>query len=137
MNERRPTWKCPVCNKTASFESLMIDRYIELFRIISNVFKITHYHFSYFQEVLQSDLLSSDTNEIKIHKDGTCTLPNNTIFKPSGADRPRKPLSDKTNKNDAPSAKVRERVSSLHHSDRYQNFQPVVDESSDEEIDLT
>ncbi|KAI6206401.1 hypothetical protein M3Y94_00906500 [Aphelenchoides besseyi] len=27
MNEKRPTWKCPVCNKSSPYSSLVIDRY--------------------------------------------------------------------------------------------------------------
>ncbi|XP_058455497.1 E3 SUMO-protein ligase PIAS2 isoform X2 [Malaya genurostris] len=64
MNERKPTWNCPVCDKAAVYDNLVID--------------------GYFQEVLASNKLSCDDNEIQLHKDGswsthvktndTCTL---------------------------------------------------------------
>jgi E3 SUMO-protein ligase PIAS1/E3 SUMO-protein ligase PIAS2 len=51
MNERKPTWNCPVCDKPALYENLVID--------------------GYFQEVVASNKLSSDDNEIQLHKDGS------------------------------------------------------------------
>ncbi|XP_055321252.1 E3 SUMO-protein ligase PIAS2 isoform X2 [Sitodiplosis mosellana] len=51
MNERKPTWNCPVCDKPALYETLVID--------------------GYFQDVLQSTLLPADTNEIQLLKDGS------------------------------------------------------------------
>lgn len=51
MNERKPTWNCPVCDKTAVYETLVVD--------------------GYFQEVLVSADLSSDDSEIQLHKDGS------------------------------------------------------------------
>ncbi|CAD7091990.1 unnamed protein product [Hermetia illucens] len=51
MNERKPTWNCPVCDKPAVYETLVID--------------------GYFQEVLVSPLLTGDDNEIQLHKDGS------------------------------------------------------------------
>ncbi|XP_037895774.1 E3 SUMO-protein ligase PIAS2 isoform X3 [Glossina fuscipes] len=51
MNERKPTWNCPVCDKPAAFDNLVID--------------------GYFQEVLASNLLKSDDTEIQLHKDGS------------------------------------------------------------------
>jgi hypothetical protein len=50
MNERKPTWNCPVCDKPALYENLVID--------------------GYFQEVIGSQLLGLDDNEIQLHKDG-------------------------------------------------------------------
>lgn len=44
---------------------------------------------SYFQEVLQSDLLPSDTNEITLQKDGSWTTHDSTA-EPSCLDTPRK-----------------------------------------------
>uniref|UniRef100_A0A1A9Z365 SP-RING-type domain-containing protein n=1 Tax=Glossina pallidipes TaxID=7398 RepID=A0A1A9Z365_GLOPL len=49
MNERKPTWNCPVCDKPAAFDNLVID--------------------GYFQEVLASNLLKSDDTEIQLHKE--------------------------------------------------------------------
>jgi hypothetical protein len=50
MNERKPTWNCPVCDKPALYENLVID--------------------GYFQEVIGSQKLGLDDNEIQLHKDG-------------------------------------------------------------------
>ncbi|XP_053965669.1 E3 SUMO-protein ligase PIAS2 isoform X3 [Anastrepha ludens] len=51
MNERKPTWNCPVCDKPAIYDNLVID--------------------GYFQEVLASSLLKPDDTEIQLHKDGS------------------------------------------------------------------
>ncbi|KAF5291366.1 hypothetical protein FQA39_LY03517 [Lamprigera yunnana] len=48
MNERKPTWNCPVCDKPALYDNLVID--------------------GYFQDVLS--LSSNDVSEIQLHKDG-------------------------------------------------------------------
>ncbi|XP_071516827.1 E3 SUMO-protein ligase PIAS4-like isoform X8 [Panulirus ornatus] len=50
MNERKPTWTCPVCDKPAIYDNLVID--------------------GYFQEVLQQN---SCCNEVTLHKDGNWT----------------------------------------------------------------
>ncbi|XP_042232113.1 E3 SUMO-protein ligase PIAS3-like isoform X2 [Homarus americanus] len=50
MNERKPTWTCPVCDKSAVYDCLVID--------------------GYFQEVLQQN---SSCNEVTLHKDGGWT----------------------------------------------------------------
>ncbi|PZC83100.1 E3 SUMO-protein ligase PIAS3 isoform X1 [Helicoverpa armigera] len=50
MNERKPTWLCPVCDRPAPYDSLVVD--------------------GYFQEVLTSPRLSGDCNEIQLHADG-------------------------------------------------------------------
>lgn len=51
MNERKPTWSCPVCDKPALYDNLVID--------------------GYFQEVLNSTDLSTEITEIQLHKDGS------------------------------------------------------------------
>ncbi|CAH2984701.1 unnamed protein product [Chilo suppressalis] len=51
MNERKPTWLCPVCDRPAPYDSLVVD--------------------GYFQEVLTSARLSSECNEIQLHADGS------------------------------------------------------------------
>ncbi|KAJ8962688.1 hypothetical protein NQ318_001085 [Aromia moschata] len=51
MNERKPTWNCPVCDKPSLYDNLVID--------------------GYFQEVLNSSHLPSDCNEIQLNKDGS------------------------------------------------------------------
>jgi len=53
MNERKPTWNCPVCDKPAIFDNLVID--------------------GYFQDVLTSGTLPLDKNEIQLHNDGSWT----------------------------------------------------------------
>ncbi|KAF5269801.1 hypothetical protein FQR65_LT05847 [Abscondita terminalis] len=49
MNERKPTWGCPVCDKPALYDNLVID--------------------GYFQDVLSSSAV--DVSEIQLHKDGS------------------------------------------------------------------
>ncbi|KAJ8673121.1 hypothetical protein QAD02_004383 [Eretmocerus hayati] len=51
MNERKPTWNCPVCDKPALYDNLTID--------------------GYFQEVLNSNKLLPDVNEIQLLQDGS------------------------------------------------------------------
>lgn len=51
MNERKPTWNCPVCDKPALYDNLVID--------------------GYFQEVLNSNKLIPDGNEIQLLQDGS------------------------------------------------------------------
>ncbi|XP_031831683.1 E3 SUMO-protein ligase Su(var)2-10 isoform X1 [Nomia melanderi] len=51
MNERKPTWTCPVCDKPALYDNLVID--------------------GYFQEVLNSKKLLPDVNEIQLLQDGS------------------------------------------------------------------
>lgn len=51
MNERKPTWNCPVCDKPALYDHLVID--------------------GYFQEVLLSNKLLPDVNEIQLLQDGS------------------------------------------------------------------
>ncbi|XP_012261053.1 E3 SUMO-protein ligase PIAS1-like isoform X2 [Athalia rosae] len=51
MNERKPTWNCPVCDKPALYDNLVID--------------------GYFQEVLTSNKLLQDGNEIQLLQDGS------------------------------------------------------------------
>lgn len=54
MNERKPTWNCPVCDKSALYDNLVID--------------------GYFQEVLASNELPTDENEIQLLEDGSWTI---------------------------------------------------------------
>ncbi|XP_012273819.1 E3 SUMO-protein ligase PIAS1 isoform X2 [Orussus abietinus] len=51
MNERKPTWSCPVCDKAAFYDNLVID--------------------GYFQEVLSSNKLLPDVNEVQLLQDGS------------------------------------------------------------------
>lgn len=51
MNERKPTWSCPVCDKPALYDNLVID--------------------GYFQDVLNSNKLLPDVNEIQLLQDGS------------------------------------------------------------------
>lgn len=54
MNEKKATWKCPVCDQSALFDNLLID--------------------GYFLDVINSPKLASDENEILLQKDGSWTL---------------------------------------------------------------
>jgi hypothetical protein len=51
MNEKKPKWLCPVCNKPALFKNLHID--------------------GYFKEVIADTKLPTDNHEIVLHNDGT------------------------------------------------------------------
>uniref|UniRef100_A0A336M5L0 CSON004391 protein n=1 Tax=Culicoides sonorensis TaxID=179676 RepID=A0A336M5L0_CULSO len=51
MNEKKPTWNCPVCDKKAFYENLVID--------------------GYFQQVLESSFLALEDSEIQLHSDGS------------------------------------------------------------------
>jgi hypothetical protein len=51
MNERKPTWNCPVCDSKALYSDLLID--------------------GYFQEVLESKDLPEEENEIILEADGS------------------------------------------------------------------
>jgi len=51
MNERKPTWNCPVCDSKALYDTLMID--------------------GYFMDVLESPLLPKEENEIILENDGS------------------------------------------------------------------
>lgn len=56
MNERKPTWNCPVCDKAAVYDNLVID--------------------GYFQQVLASNELPMDKNEIELLEDGSWAVHN-------------------------------------------------------------
>ena len=51
MNERKPTWNCPVCDSKAYYNDLQID--------------------GYFQEVLESKSLPEDENDVILEADGS------------------------------------------------------------------
>jgi len=51
MNERKPTWNCPVCDSKANYNDLLID--------------------GYFLEVLESKDLPEEENEIILEQDGS------------------------------------------------------------------
>ncbi len=51
MNERKPTWNCPVCNSKAFYTDLLID--------------------GYFEEVMDSKDLPADENEVILEADGS------------------------------------------------------------------
>lgn len=54
MNERKPTWVCPVCDKPILYDQLAID--------------------GYFSDILNSPLLPSDVMEVQLNVDGTWTV---------------------------------------------------------------
>lgn len=51
MNERKPTWVCPVCDRPAAYDTLVVD--------------------GYFQDVLNSSRLNGGCNEVQLHQDGS------------------------------------------------------------------
>lgn len=54
MNERKPTWVCPVCDKSILYDQLAID--------------------GYFSDILNSPLLPSDIMEVQLNVDGNWTV---------------------------------------------------------------
>ena len=54
MNEKKPTWTCPVCDSPAKYEDLMVD--------------------GYFEEVIKSPLLPEEENEIILNQAGVDIL---------------------------------------------------------------
>lgn len=54
MNERKPTWVCPVCDKSILYDQLAID--------------------GYFSDILNSSLLPSDIMEVQLNVDGNWTV---------------------------------------------------------------
>jgi hypothetical protein len=54
MNERKPTWVCPVCDKPILYDQLAID--------------------GYFSDILNSPLLPVDIMEVQLNVDGTWTV---------------------------------------------------------------
>ena len=56
MNERKPTWVCPVCDKGILYDHLAID--------------------GYFSDILSSSTLPSDSMEVQLNVDGTWTILN-------------------------------------------------------------
>ncbi|XP_053304225.1 E3 SUMO-protein ligase PIAS2 isoform X2 [Spea bombifrons] len=67
MNEKKPTWICPVCDKKAEYESLILD--------------------GLFMEILNQ---SSDADEIQFQEDGSwCPMrPKKELLTPSGSQYP-------------------------------------------------
>merc|ERR1712218_703639 len=51
MNEKKPTWTCPVCDGPAKYDDLILD--------------------GYFQEVIKADELPEEENEIILNQDGS------------------------------------------------------------------
>merc|ERR1711915_761611 len=51
MNERKPTWQCPVCDSPALYDNLLVD--------------------GYFQEVIKAPELPVEENEIILNEDGS------------------------------------------------------------------
>ncbi|KAK7083252.1 E3 SUMO-protein ligase pias1 [Halocaridina rubra] len=99
MNERKPTWTCPVCDKPSLYDNLVID--------------------GYFQEVLQEN---SICNEVTLQKDGHWTplMPKKEQKEPQV--EKRKPevavetLSDDSDDGDEDDAPVVEEVSNKKKS---------------------
>ncbi|XP_063238665.1 E3 SUMO-protein ligase PIAS3-like isoform X2 [Bacillus rossius redtenbacheri] len=54
MNELRPTWVCPVCNRPCPYDTLMLD--------------------GYFHELLTSSSLPESVTEIQVHQQGTWSM---------------------------------------------------------------
>ena len=68
MNEKKPKWECPVCQKSAEPEKLQID--------------------GFFLNLVKSNRLPSDENDIVLHTDGSWDPLNNSKSEPPKS-RPR------------------------------------------------
>ena len=77
MNEKKPTWICPVCDSPAKYDDLMVD--------------------GYFLEVIKSPLLPDEENEIILNQDGSW----NPVPIDEEAERKRKEKEEEEKKNAA------------------------------------
>ena len=75
MNEKKPTWTCPVCDSAAKYDDLMID--------------------GYFEEVIKSSELPEEENEIILNQDGSW----NPVPKDEEEERKRKEKEEEEKKN--------------------------------------
>jgi len=76
MNEKKPTWTCPVCDSPAKYDDLMVD--------------------GYFQEVIKAEELPDEENEIILNQDGSW----NPVPKDEEAERLRKEKEAEEKKNE-------------------------------------
>jgi len=75
MNEKKPTWVCPVCDSSAKYEDLMVD--------------------GYFEDVIKSSDLPDEENEIILNQDGSW----NPVPKDEEEERKRKEKEEEEKKN--------------------------------------
>ena len=76
MNEKKPTWTCPVCDSAAKYDDLMIDGYFQ-------------------DEVIKSAELPEEENEIILNQDGSW----NPVPKDEEEERKRKEKEEEEKKN--------------------------------------
>jgi hypothetical protein len=60
MNERKPTWNCPICDSKAAFDTLLID--------------------GYFQTILESTDLPKDENDITLERVSLVLIQQHNLF---------------------------------------------------------
>jgi len=75
MNEKKPTWICPVCDSAAKYDDIMVD--------------------GYFEEVIKSSELPEEENEIILNQDGSW----NPVPKDEEEERKRKEKEAEEKKN--------------------------------------
>merc|ERR1711915_454570 len=75
MNEKKPTWICPVCDSPAKYDDIMVD--------------------GYFEEVIKSPELPEEENEIILNQDGSW----NPVPKDEEEERKRKEREAEEKKN--------------------------------------
>eukprot|EP00092_Neocalanus_flemingeri_P029499 GFUD01032032.1.p1 GENE.GFUD01032032.1~~GFUD01032032.1.p1 ORF type:complete len:499 (+),score=143.08 GFUD01032032.1:143-1639(+) len=75
MNEKKPTWTCPVCDSAAKYDDLMVD--------------------GYFEEVIKAPELPDEENEIILNQDGSW----NPVPKDEEEERKRKEKEEEERKN--------------------------------------
>jgi hypothetical protein len=119
MNEKKDKWRCPVCNKLAPYESLMID--------------------GFFSEIVTSRRLPEDEHEIVLHNDASWdVLPptiNESILTDSPCPKLMKEKLEKSNKSEHPKIarkKLELRDSSPHSSNSQECI--VLDSTTDSSI---
>ena len=75
MNEKKPTWTCPVCDSPAKYDDLMVDGYFQVWKTVkinlvqklTTLFEITVIMLM-MQEVIKAEELPDEENEIILNQ---------------------------------------------------------------------
>lgn len=88
MSEKRPVWKCPVCDNPALYSKLIIDGFVCFSDIRDYSFYSKHYMkfniFSYYQSMLKDVAMNED--EVELLRDGTWRVCKEEVLDLSGDD---------------------------------------------------
>ncbi len=71
MNERKPKWLCPVCNKHAFFDNLLLDGFFKEVRASVRHVRVPSCPVMSCLQVLGNPRLPSDDHEIVLHNNGS------------------------------------------------------------------